>query len=140
MELERNNGTGDGLFREELEREAREEAEKEAVYQEIVSYYSSQRDAKGQENLVGMLREIQELYGYIPSEKIPGLSEIFDVKEAVFLQIIKLYPSLKRATYSHLITVCTGARCAAKGAGEVLEAVRKVVGAGRSGDFKIRCV
>ena len=113
------------------------EVEKESLYQEIVTYYSNQRDAKGQENLVSMLREIQELYGCIPSEKIPALADLFDVKEAVFLQIIKLYPSLKRSSYSHLITVCTGARCAAKSAGDILEAVQKEVGRGKNGAFKI---
>ena len=33
---------------------------------EIIEYYASQRNAAEQENIVSMLREIQEVEGYIP--------------------------------------------------------------------------
>lgn len=119
-----------------MEEVQKEEEHKEELWQEITEYYSRQKDAKSQENLVAMLKEVQELYGCIPSEKIPEMAERFDVKEAMFLQLIKLYPSLKRSAYSHLITVCTGARCAAAGSSKLLEAVQKAVGE-RGGAFKI---
>lgn len=122
---------------EEWTAEIEEDAQKEVLWQEIAEYYSRQKDAKSQDNLVAMLKEIQELYGCIPSEKIPEMSELFGVKESLFLQIIKLYPSLKRSAYSHRITVCTGARCAAAGSSELLAAVRREVEARGGGIFKI---
>lgn len=113
------------------------EEQKERQWQEIVDYYGGQRDAKSQENIVEMLREVQELYGYIPSEKTGAMAEAFGVKQAVLQQLIKLYPSFKKAPYGHCITVCTGARCGGRGAAEVFEAVLKAVEGRESGAFKI---
>lgn len=120
-----------------MEEAQKEEAQREELWREIIEYYSRQRDAKNQENLVAMLKEVQELYGCIPSEKIPEMAERFDVKENLFLQLIKLYPSLKRSAYAHLITVCTGTRCAAAGSSKLLEAVQKAVEERGGGIFKI---
>lgn len=114
-----------------------EEEQKERQWQEIVDYYGGQKDAKSQENIVEMLREVQELYEYIPSEKTGAMAEALGVKETVLLRLIKLYPSFKKAPYGHCITVCTGARCGDKGSSEVFEAVLKAVEARDSGAFKI---
>ena len=114
-----------------------EEEKKERQWREIVDYYSSQRDAGSQENIVEMLREVQELYGYIPSEKTRAMAEATGVKQTLLLQLIKLYPSFKKAPYGHCITVCTGARCGDKGSAEVFEAVLIAVEARESGAFKI---
>ncbi|RGZ03344.1 hypothetical protein DXA14_16545 [Hungatella hathewayi] len=97
-----------------------EEEKKERQWREIVDYYSSQRDAGSQENIVEMLREVQELYGYIPSEKTGAMAEATGVKQTLLLQLIKLYPSFKKAPYGHCITVCTGARCGDKGSRKFL--------------------
>ena len=59
------NDMDSNKFRIQME----DEEKKERQWREIVDYYSSQRDAGSQENIVEMLREVQELYGYIPSEK-----------------------------------------------------------------------
>ena len=67
-----------------------EEEKKERQWREIVDYYSSQRDAGSQENIVEMLREVQELYGYIPSEKTRAMAEATGVKQTLLLQLIKL--------------------------------------------------
>lgn len=114
-----------------------EESKKEALWQEIIEYYEAQRDAGSQDNIVALLREVQDVYGYIPTEKTAAMAERLGIKEAVILKLIKLYPSFKKAPYSHWITVCTGTRCAEKGASAVFEAVMKAVEAKGSGSFKI---
>lgn len=114
-----------------------EEEQKERQWQEIVDYYGGQKDAKSQDNIVEMLREVQELYGYIPSEKTCAMADALGVKQTLLLQLIKLYPSFKKAPYGHCITVCTGARCGGKGSAEVFEAVLKAVETRESGAFKI---
>lgn len=120
-------------FRMQME----EEEQKERQWQEIVDYYGGQKDAKSQDNIVEMLREVQELYGYIPSEKTGAMADTLGVKQTLLLQLVKLYPSFKKAPYGHCITVCTGARCGSEGSAEVFEAVLKAVETRESGAFKI---
>lgn len=114
-----------------------EEAESELRFQEMMGYYGSQTEAKSQENIVGLLREVQEAYGYIPSEKIEEMAQGLEVKAAVFRQLIKLYPSFKKAPYQHCITVCTGVRCGAKGSSAVFNAVWEAAETRESGYFKV---
>lgn len=115
----------------------KEEEHKEEQWQEILSYYGGQRDAQSQENAVALLREVQELYGFIPTEKIGHMAEALGVKEAFLRQLIKLYPSFKKAPYQHCVTVCTGARCGEKSSAAVFEAVLKAAEAREAGTFKI---
>ena len=125
------------MDRNEFRMQMEEEEQKERQWQEIVDYYGGQKDAKSQDNIVEMLREVQELYGYIPSEKTSAMADALGVKQTLLLQLIKLYPSFKKAPYGHCITVCTGARCGSEGSAEVFEAVLKAVETRESGAFKI---
>lgn len=125
------------MDRNEFRMQMEEEEQKERQWQEIVDYYGGQKDAKSQDNIVEMLREVQELYGYIPSEKTGAMADALGVKQTLLLQLIKLYPSFKKAPYGHCITVCTGARCGSEGSAEVFEAVLKAVETRESGAFKI---
>lgn len=125
------------MDRNEFRMQMEEEEQKERQWQEIVDYYGGQKDAKSQDNIVEMLREVQELCGYIPSEKTGAMADALGVKQTLLLQLIKLYPSFKKAPYGHCITVCTGARCGSEGSAEVFEAVLKAVETRESGAFKI---
>jgi len=125
------------MDRNEFRMQMEEEEQKERQWQEIVDYYGGQKDAKSQDNIVEMLREVQELYGYIPSEKTGAMADTLGVKQTLLLQLVKLYPSFKKAPYGHCITVCTGARCGSEGSAEVFEAVLKAVETRESGAFKI---
>ena len=125
------------MDRNEFRMQMEEEEQKERQWQEIVDYYGGQKDAKSQDNIVEMLREVQGLYGYIPSEKTGAMADTLGVKQTLLLQLVKLYPSFKKAPYGHCITVCTGARCGSEGSAEVFEAVLKAVETRESGAFKI---
>ena len=125
------------MDRNEFRMQMEEEEQKERQWQEIVDYYGGQKDAKSQDNIVEMLREVQELYGYIPSEKTGAMADTLGVKQTLLLQLVKLYPSFKKAPYGHCITVCTGARFGSEGSAEVFEAVLKAVETRESGAFKI---
>ena len=78
---------------------------------EILSYYGSMTAPSSQENIVSMLREIQELFGYISDEHRKQAAEAAGVGQQVIDCIMKLYKTLKPAPYKHRITVCTGAAC-----------------------------
>lgn len=115
----------------------KEDERKDEQWQEILSYYGGQKVAGNQENVVALLREVQELYGFIPSEKIARIAETLGVKDSFVSQLIKLYPSFKKAPYKHCITVCTGARCGDHSSSEVFNAVLKAVETQETSAFKI---
>ena len=105
----------------------------EEKLKEIIEYYSSQPQPASQENLVAMLREIQGLLGCIPLGVQERAAAELKVKPSVLACIVKLYPSLKQAPYRHEILACTGARCGAKQAGEILQTLRRELGIGKDG-------
>ena len=71
------------MDRNEFRMQMEEEEQKERQWQEIVDYYGGQKDAKSQDNIVEMLREVQELYGYIPSEKTGAMADALGVKQTL---------------------------------------------------------
>lgn len=100
---------------------------------EIIDYHSSQKNAREQENLVAMLREIQETEGCIPGEVQQEAAKALGVKESVLACLVKLYPSLKPAAYRHELVVCTGERCGKKDSMEILNGLRKRLNPGKDG-------
>ncbi len=68
---------------------------REEELKEILSYYSSMTSPSSQENIVSMMQEIQELYGWISAEHKEMAAEAAGVKLSVIDCIMKLYKSLK---------------------------------------------
>lgn len=100
---------------------------------EIIDYYSGQRNPQEQENIVAMLREIQETEGCISMNVQEEAAKSLGVKQSVLSCIIKRYPSLKEAAYSHEVVLCTGKSCQCKNSMEILEAVKKKIGISKDG-------
>lgn len=100
---------------------------------EIIDYYSGQRNPQEQENIVAMLREIQETEGCISMNVQEEAAKSLGVKQSVLSCIIKRYPSLKEAAYSHEVVLCTGKSCQCKNSMEILEAVKKKFGISKDG-------
>lgn len=94
---------------------------------EIIEYYGSQPRAESQENLVAMLREIQELLGCIPMDVQEDISAALSLKPIVIRQLIKLFPSLTSAPRRHKITVCTGPACSAAQSALLLDSLREAI-------------
>lgn len=99
--------------------------EQEKQLEEIFSYYNKVDKPAPQEEVVNMLREIQEVCGFISPEMKRHAADILGVKEAVLTCLLRRYPSLKEADYQHTVTVCTGERCGRKEGIEILRAVKK---------------
>lgn len=95
---------------------------------EILTYYRGLPDRHSQERLVEMLREIQELFGFVPADVRDEAAEAAGIKTSTLECIIRMYPSIKGADYRHTVTICSGARCGAKGGEDVARAVRKALG------------
>lgn len=109
-----------------------EREEQDRELEEILKYYKGIENPGSQDNLVTLLREIQEVYGCIPSDLQQIAADTAEVKLSSVTCIMKLYKSLKPAAYSHKITVCTGPRCAAKNQ-NILETVKKELNIGADG-------
>lgn len=102
---------------------------KDQALAEILSYYGSVTAPSSQENIVSMLREIQELYGCISNEHRQMAAEAAGVGLPVVDCIMKLYKTLKPAPYQHRITVCTGSACLGhKKQEKLLESLKKELG------------
>lgn len=97
----------------------------EQEIREIIEYYAAQRNPKEQENIIAMLRVIQETEGCIPLAAQELAAEKLGVKRSVFTCIMKRLPDLKEEIYSHQLVLCTGERCQNKKSMEILKAVKE---------------
>lgn len=86
----------------------------EKQIEEILKHYSG-KGTLPQEEIVEMLREIQETLGCIPDDVRERVAQAAQVKPSVVELIMKWYPSLKRAPYRHRILVCCGKSCGGRG-------------------------
>lgn len=93
--------------------------------EEIFAYYDKMDKPAPQEEVVNLLREIQELCGFISPEMKRRAADTLGVKEAVLTCLIRRFPSLKEADYQHTVTVCTGERCGKKQGMEIFQAVKR---------------
>lgn len=93
--------------------------------EEIFAYYDKMDKPAPQEEVVNLLREIQELYGFISPEMKQRAADTLGVKEVVLTCLIRRFPSLKEADYQHTVTVCIGERCGKKQGMEIFQAVKR---------------
>ena len=85
--------------------------------QEILNQYKQDKD-----NLIQMLNEIQEHYGYIPIEVQKELSEFLSIPMAEIYGVVTFYSrfSLKpKGKYN--ISVCLGTACFVKGSQKIMD-------------------
>lgn len=93
--------------------------------EDIFLYYAQMDKPVPQEETVNLLREIQEVCGFISPEMRRRAADTLGIKEAVLTCLIRRFPSLKGADYCHTVTVCTGERCGRKQGMEVFQAVKR---------------
>lgn len=101
--------------------------DKQNAIDDIFAYYADLRDRSDQSVIVEMLKELQEVNGFLTPELQGRAAEVCDVKPSFIQLLIRTYPSLKKAPYAHEITVCSGARCHAKGGSEIISEVKKLL-------------
>lgn len=93
--------------------------------EDIFAYYGSLDKPVPQDETVNLLREIQELCGFISPEMKRRVADTLGVKETVLTCLIRRFPSLKEADYCHTVTVCTGERCGRRQGMEIFQAVKR---------------
>ncbi len=79
-------------------------------------------------NLIMILHEIQNTYGYVPRDVSFELSRILDVPLARIYEVITFYNYFKlEPPGKHMISVCMGTACYLKGGAEILEELKNVL-------------
>lgn len=79
-------------------------------------------------NLIMILHKVQEEHGYIPKEAISELAKILNISEGKIFGVITFYHFFKLdKPGKHIISVCTGTACYLKGAGEIIEELKKLL-------------
>jgi len=90
----------------------------------IISFYN-----KNPENLISMLQEIQEMYGYISQEAVEVLAKNLHLPESKIYGVATFYTQFKfKSSGEHMIKVCLGTACHVKGGEEILTTLENTLG------------
>ncbi|HLP09365.1 MAG TPA: NAD(P)H-dependent oxidoreductase subunit E [Opitutaceae bacterium] len=137
-EIERRHGyipqqIGDEVSRlleVKLERLKRAQAKLESgVRRDVQQHVARWRGEEG--NLIMILHEIQNQYGYVPREVAMELSRELGVKLARIYEVITFYHYFKlQPPGRHNVTICNGTACYLKGAAGLLAELRAQLGVG----------
>lgn len=111
---------------------------------EIVSKYTKEKD-----NLIGILNEVQEKYGYIPQKAQAVISEYLNLPMAEIYGVITFYSRFTlQPKGKYNISICMGTACFVKGSQSLLDRAKERLNIGpgevtEDGKFSIddvRCV
>lgn len=92
--------------------------------QEIIEKY---KDKKGA--LIQVLHEAQEVYGYLPIEVQKKISEGLNVPLSEIYGIVTFYTQFSlNPKGKYKISVCMGTACYVKGAGQILDKFKEILG------------
>ncbi|MDD5217266.1 MAG: NAD(P)H-dependent oxidoreductase subunit E [Candidatus Omnitrophica bacterium] len=98
-----------------------------SVVPDIANVVEKWKDKKG--NLIMILHEIQNQYGYVPREISFQLSKLLDVPLARIYEVLTFYNYFKlKPPGKYTVSVCMGTACYLKGAPELLEELHHILG------------
>jgi NADH-quinone oxidoreductase subunit E len=99
---------------------------KEEIITEIEMLVQKWKDKPG--NLIMILHELQNHYGYVPREASLQLSKILRVPLARIYEVITFYNFFKLdPPGKHKISVCMGTACYLKGAPKILQEIKNIL-------------
>ncbi|RGT74550.1 iron hydrogenase [Ruminococcus sp. AF18-22] len=107
-------------------------SEQERQTEEILSYYSTQKDRAEQSVIVQMLQELKEVNAVLTEELKSRAAQATGVSLSFIDLLIRTYPSLKKSACAHEITVCSGERCGRKKGAELIAQIRKELQIGKN--------
>lgn len=84
---------------------------------------------KDDSDLIEILHLVQNTYGYIPENIITLISKTLDIPPSRIYGVITFYSRFSLVpTGKYSISVCMGTACYVKGAGDILDEVKKELG------------
>jgi NADH-quinone oxidoreductase subunit E len=91
---------------------------------EILSRYNGRK-----EELVPVLNDTQEYFGYLPADAMDRIAEFLHISNSNVFGVATFYALFKYApTGKNVIKVCRGTACHVRGAPRILEEVQKKLG------------
>ena len=98
-------------------------AKENSELKEILEKYE-----KDKSNLIQILNQVQEKYGYISQEAQKAISEYLDISMAEVYGVITFYSRFTlEPTGKYNIAVCLGTACFVKGSEKVLDKVKEIL-------------
>lgn len=95
--------------------------------------YKKFREEEG--NLISILQDIQEEFGYLPEEAIYWFSERLDVPPATFYGIATFYAQFYlQPRGKNIVTVCSGTACHVKGSEKLINTAIKELNLSKDND------
>ena len=102
------------------------EANNELMMQNKIRYFMVDKDDS---DLIEILHLVQNTYGYIPKDMITLISKTLDIPPSRIYGVITFYSRFSLVpTGKYSISVCMGTACYVKGAGDILDEVKKELG------------
>lgn len=110
---------------------------------EIIERYDDYFGAPEQIELMSCLKDLQQIYGFVPRISYPLLEKHFKTSSKIIVSIIKRLPALLEEGGPHTLLVCSGQRCTDKGAAKFITEIEqlmgcKVGGVSKDGMFELR--
>jgi NADH:ubiquinone oxidoreductase subunit E len=82
--------------------------------------------ARAESNLIAILHKVQELYGYLSREAMDEVAITMNIPTAHIWGVATFYHYFKlEKPGKHIISICLGTACYIKGAGELLDQLKR---------------
>ncbi|MBA7685117.1 NADP-reducing hydrogenase subunit HndA [subsurface metagenome] len=84
---------------------------------------------KDQRELIHVLHDVQEEFGYIPAQAISQISKRLKISESEIFGVLTFYKAFSlKPRGEHLITICVGTACHVRGAPMILDEFERKLG------------
>lgn len=95
------------------------------MHQEIFNKYT----AKDRGNLIALLQDVQEIYGYLPEDALREIAGFLNMSLSAVYGVATFYNQFRlRPLGKNVIRVCRGTACHVKGSADVLMALELELG------------
>lgn len=93
------------------------------ILQDIANKYSEREG-----NIISLLQDTQEAFGYIPREAINYFSEELGIAPSRLYGVATFYAQFRlKPAGRHIITACCGTACHVRGAGKIISGLQREI-------------
>lgn len=97
-------------------------------YQQIQTLLDELQVSTGS-NLIGALQDVQDRFGYLPAAALDEMHQRMRIPLSRIYGVVSFYAQFYTEPRGrHTILACRGTACHVKGAGQILEAIKRILG------------
>ncbi len=86
-------------------------------------------------NIISLMQDTQEEFGYIPREAVTYLSEALEIAPSRFYGVLTFYSQFHlKPRGKNIVSVCCGTACHVKGGSKIAERVQRDLGVSADGE------